>query len=241
MPYHENPKTKGSGIACCIPQEGTCPQNCSDCFFQSGRSYLEPLAENLPNMPTQAFEHMIIRVNDGNDSNNWRGKVIADTRCYKQRFFNTSVVPLDFPAPVVLTLNPGLRTDDDFIKIMLPPLNMMFGRVRVTTWNLDIVNEAVEWYTSRGVPIVLTFMAFFDTADQIPSIYRANYQSRKRTLNTYHAITHAAWSKIMYEFETNPLVHSCGTEGVPGGSMCKNCGNCVREYHATIARMRGRD
>ena len=37
MSYVENPKTKGSGILCCIPQKGRCPNNCSDCFFQSGR------------------------------------------------------------------------------------------------------------------------------------------------------------------------------------------------------------
>jgi len=49
--YKENPKTKGSGIICCIPQTGICPQKCDDCFFQSGRSYLEPLVDNLPNMP----------------------------------------------------------------------------------------------------------------------------------------------------------------------------------------------
>jgi len=51
MTYKENPKTKGSGILCAIPQTGRCPMQCSDCFFQSGRSFLEPLDENLPNMP----------------------------------------------------------------------------------------------------------------------------------------------------------------------------------------------
>ena len=56
MPYKENPKTKGSGIICCIPQKGTCPNNCEDCFFQSGRSYLEPLSENLPRVKNAAPE-----------------------------------------------------------------------------------------------------------------------------------------------------------------------------------------
>ena len=46
-----NPKTKGSGIITCIPQTGRCPNGCEDCFFQSGRSYLEPLEENLPHVP----------------------------------------------------------------------------------------------------------------------------------------------------------------------------------------------
>jgi len=43
MGYKENPKTKGSGIVCAIPQKGICPNRCEDCFFQSGRSY-----ENTP-------------------------------------------------------------------------------------------------------------------------------------------------------------------------------------------------
>lgn len=48
MSYIENPKTKGSGIVCAIPQTGVCPIGCEDCFFQSDRSFLEPLDENLP-------------------------------------------------------------------------------------------------------------------------------------------------------------------------------------------------
>ncbi len=38
MDYKENPKTKGSGIICAIPQKGICPSKCPDCFFQSVRS-----------------------------------------------------------------------------------------------------------------------------------------------------------------------------------------------------------
>ena len=68
MSYIENPKTKGSGIISCIPQKGICPNTCEDCFFQSGRSYLEPLDENLPNLPEEV-DYQIVRVNDGNDSN----------------------------------------------------------------------------------------------------------------------------------------------------------------------------
>lgn len=50
-----NPKCKGSGIITCIPQAGRCPNNCADCFFQSGRSYLEPLEENLPQQAMRRF------------------------------------------------------------------------------------------------------------------------------------------------------------------------------------------
>ncbi len=231
--YKENPKTEGSGIACCIPQTGTCPGRCDDCFFQSGRSYLEPLADNLPNMPDGRFEDMIIRVNDGNDSNNRCNNVVSATNCYRRRFFNTSVLPLHFPDPVVLTVNPG---DDIWIDIKYPPLNLMFVRVRVTTWNLPLVHEIVDWYTSRAVPVVLTFMAFHQI-DKIPEDYRGDYSLRKRTLNEYYAITNKSWCWIMESYTNNPLIHSCGTEDVRGGSLCKNCGNCLREYHATMVRI----
>jgi len=78
MPYIENPKTKGSGIICCIPQAGECPIHCDDCFFQSGRSYLEPLDVNLPNLPSkEESQGRVVRVNDGNDSNNDREAVMA--------------------------------------------------------------------------------------------------------------------------------------------------------------------
>ena len=40
-------------------------------------------------------------------------------------------------------------------------------------------------------------------------------------------------------YRGNALVHSCGTEGAEGGSACKNCGNCLREYFATMERLRG--
>lgn len=85
--YIKNPKTAGSGIITCIPQTGTCPNQCEDCFFQSGRSYLEPLEENLPNMPPlEMAEGRFVRVNDGNDSNVQRELVIREpqTRLQEQ-------------------------------------------------------------------------------------------------------------------------------------------------------------
>ena len=92
MKYVENPKTKGSGIICCISQEGECPMKCDDCFFQSGRSYLEPLKEHLPNMPTIAeAEGKVVRVNDGNDSSVNFDLVMKMTEVYPMRFYNTSI------------------------------------------------------------------------------------------------------------------------------------------------------
>ena len=243
--YIENPKTKASGIICCIPQTGRCPMKCKDCFFQSGRSYLEPLDDNLPNMPNPDWVEKhgyVIRVNDGNDSNNRGKSVIESTKLYKRKFYNTSI-PKDlenFDAPVVLTVNPAEMTDTKAYLLDPIPKNLMFVRVRVNTWNLSLVDEVIEHYSARGIPIILTFMAYFD--GQIPAEHKKNYTFRIRTINSYHAITTKAWKKIMVRYlddkKYNKWVYSCGKiEGEHGTTACRHCGNCLREYFATIERI----
>jgi len=244
MAYIENPKTKGSGIQCCIPQTGTCPNNCADCFFQSGRSYLEPLGENLPNMPFRADR--VIRVNDGNDSNVGREGVISATNCYPMRFFNTAI-PKDiggFPDPVILTLNPGRMTDSKWHCLDPIPANLMAVRIRTNMWNLEsVVDPAVAYYGGRDVPIFLTFMAYF--IDSAKDGFQQYYCHRKRTMNSYSAITTAAWESVMARYKYNKWVYSCGRlEGEKSielkASGCRYCGNCLREYFATKERMEGK-
>jgi len=137
--YKENPKTKGSGIITAIPQKGTCPNKCKDCFFQSGRSYLEPLDEHLPNMPSKAAaKRRIVRINDGNDSNHQHELVITSTKHYPMKFYNTAI-PKNleiFDAPVVLTVNPAKMTDARAYFLDPIPKTLMFVRVRTNTWNL---------------------------------------------------------------------------------------------------------
>lgn len=236
--YKENPKTKGSGILCAIPQEGRCPMGCADCFFNSGRSFLEPLEENLPNMPDpQICRERVVRVNDGLDSNVQRDLVVQATDCYPLRFFNTSIPDLDFPGPVVLTVNPGDMTDSEFHEVNPVPQNLMFVRVRVNTWNLlNVVFPAARFYTSREVPVVLTFMAYYQ--QEIPEDFQLDYTYRKRTTNSYWAITTDAWRRVMSAYRDNPWVHSCGKlEGGKGTTACRHCGNCLREFFATRERM----
>lgn len=236
MAYIENPKTRGSGIVCAIPQAGACPVGCADCFFQSGRSYLEPLAEHLPNLPEDVRPDQVVRVNDGNDSNHEREAVIAATDRYPLRFFNTSQPRLDFPAPVVLTLNPGNMTDANYWKLREVPDNLMFVRFRANTWNRELLWEAVERYTvdgpGRNVPVVVTFMAYY--TQDVPADHREHYEWRKRTLNSYWCITPAAREIVMGPFRGNPWVYTCGG---PIYTECRYCGNCLREYHGTMERL----
>lgn len=245
--YIENPKTKGSGIICAIPQTGVCPNGCKDCFFQSGRSYLEPLKENLPNLPSpETAQGRIIRMNDGNDSNVDKGLVIGASRAYNDVFFNTAIPDgiSDFPGPVVLTVNPGKMTDETAYFLDEIPDNLMFVRVRVNTWNLWLTYRVVNWYTTdtnrlgnRKIPVVFTFMAYHEESD-IPDNHRYSYEHRKRTLNDYYAITHFAWKAVMDEFDDMPLIYSCGREGIEGMNKCSACGNCIREYYNAKERIR---
>jgi hypothetical protein len=244
IPYTENPKTAGSGIVCAIPQTGPCPNGCEDCFFQSGRSYLEPLADHLPNLPPVAMTiNKVVRINDGNDSNVRRSEVMAAAGRYALRFYNTAIPDnLDgFDAPVVLTVNPGPMTDTAFHRLAKIPPNLMFVRVRTNTWNIDaVVKPAVAFYASGQVPVVLTFMAYYRTA--VPQAHRTDYILRKRTLNRYQAIRTAAWRRIMRLWEDTPAekwVYSCGkVEGEGQDTSCKRCGNCLREYFAAMERRR---
>jgi len=250
MGYIENPKTKGSGILCCIPQHGRCAHACADCFFQSGRSYLEPLGENTPNMPTlEQVGHRVVRVNDGNDSLLDAETVLSATKQYPLRFYNTCAnAPELFPglpAPVVWTVNPGDMTDRAWYSLGLlesAPPQLMFVRVRTNTWNIDgVVDPAIDYYTSRGVPVVLTFMAYHSRGS-IPPTHRCRYLHRKRTSNDYWAISTGAFHDIMWHYRHNVLVYSCGhIEGERGSTACRYCGNCLREYFAARERMANND
>ncbi len=242
MSYIENPKTKGSGIFCSIPQKGPCKVGCEDCFFESGRSYLEPREENLPNVPSYSKTlNRVVRVNDGNDSSMELKEVLRRSSIYQHLFFNTIFKEKldEFPAPVVLTLNPGPMTNENFHKINKKAgKNLMFVRFRVNTWNLDLLGKALKFYKDREFPVILTFMAYHKI-DSIKEGHRENYISRTRTKNEYFAITTEAWRKIMAPYEGELLIYSCGKiEGEKGDTHCRYCGNCLREYFATRERHR---
>ncbi len=237
MDWIWNPKTKGSGIITCIPQNDTCPNNCPDCFFQSGRSYLEPLDKNLPHIPSRELAHnRIVRINDGNDSNFQRDIVIETAKQFPDYFFNTAISRDlgSFPAPVVLTINPKDITDQDYYKLEEIPDNLMFIRIRTNPWNFGkVVIPAVNYYTSKSVKVVLTFMAYYTA--HIPEEYKDYYEWKKRTLNSYWVLKQDRIREMIVLFSDNPYVYSCG---VKGQHACTFCGNCIREYYNTKERMR---
>ncbi|MEA3272796.1 MAG: hypothetical protein U9P90_03985 [Patescibacteria group bacterium] len=237
MSYIENPKTKDSGVLCAIPQKGVCPVGCDDCFFQSGRSFLEPLNENLPNMPSaEEATGCVVRLNDGNDSNNQRELVMAATVPFTHKFYNTSM-PRDlegFDAPVVLTVNPGKKTDRSAHLLDPIPKNLMFVRVRVNTWNIELVDKVVAHYATKKIPVILTFMAYY--TENVPEGHEINYSYRKRTLNSYWVITPEAWDMVLARYKYNPWVYPCGKTA--NDFKCHRCGNCLREYFHTMEKMK---
>lgn len=221
--YKENPKTAGSGIVCAITQNVRCPVGCDDCFYQSGRGYLKP---GEPNIPPGLHPWEILRVNDGNDSNVQREECISITEEWAgRRFFNTSI-PVLFDEPWVLTINPGHMTDEDWHKLPEEKTeNLMFVRFRANAWNIFMIGpEAAEYYVKMGIPVVLTWMAYYDTL--VRPGHGHLYEFRKRTTNDYFCIKRkfardAEESLVIQDYRH--FVHTCG-------HRCKDCGHCAREF-----------
>ena len=70
------------------------------------------------------------------------------------------------------------------------------------------------------------------------TLNKSRYIYRKRTLNSYYAISTEAWREVMELYENNPLVYSCGKiEGELGTTSCSRCGNCLREYFNTKEKL----
>jgi len=239
--YRENPKMKGSGVLGCIPQKGTCPMRCEDCYFQSGRSFLEPLSENLPNCPSlDSVGWRIVRMNDGSDSSVQYETVVRTALDYKSFFFNTAC-PDDisgYPAPVVLTVNPGEKTDESFCHVAAyrDLKNLMFVRVRANAWNQDLVSQAVRYYTESNVPVVLTFMRYYKR--DVPEEFQESYEFKQATTNTYWVPTLKLMRRIAERYRDNILVSTCGRISAhPESYRCRHCGVCLREYFATMERL----
>jgi hypothetical protein len=238
MPYIENPKTKGSGIFCAIPQDyEPCERNCPDCFFQNGRSYLEPLDKNLPNIPERSIiNNYVIRVNDGLDSGQNIEQVIWETTPYPNKFYNTAdlfaIKRLQKAGPVVLTINPGQMTDGCFHTYNDDLKDLMFVRFRANTWNQRLLAQAVLDWCGNGVPLVITYMRYYEEGS-IPRSHSIAYDKKEHILNPSWSIDSIGWNEIYEPYQHNPLVSTCGFG--PYRHECRYCGVCLREYWRCMA------
>ena len=123
--------------------------------------------------------------------------------------------------------------DDD------PPLNLMFVRVRVSPSNAVAVREAVARWTACDVPVVLTFMRYYDV--EVPAVRHWSFTGpthtfKKHILNSYWCPRPEFMRAVMAEFVENRLVTMCGT--LESG-YCRDCRNCETYYWQAKKRMRG--
>jgi hypothetical protein len=223
-----NPKLQGSNIVDAIPQTGECPNRCSECFYNGGRFYR---SLDVALFPTDGEAiTKIVRVNTGNDSNNQRRLVISSTEQYPNKFYNTAIPRLDFPAPVVLTINPQHNEQAHFIDPI--PVNLMFVRVRVGMWDLEIAKKAFEHYGKHHTPVVMTFMRYYD-GTLVPPDYEKDYEWKKHILNSYWCPKPEAIVHFMENFKGTGA-RLCGA---PWSSFCVDCGNCETLYWRCKKRM----
>lgn len=231
-----NPKQDGLPLYDCIPQSGPCPNNCSQCYYN--HNFYLPI--DKPHFPTlEEVGDGIVRVNSGNDSNFEREWVILSTERYLKRFFNTSIPEFDFPDPVVFTANPNEECavpdhciPEEQIK------NLMFVRLRVSSTNLHLVQKAVKEWGGRGVPIVLTFMRYFEEAASNKQ-YGDQYVYREHIKNSYWCPTEEFMRvALAYVQIANAHVEMCGT---PRSSLCKDCLCCAKYYYEAKRRMSSAD
>jgi len=226
MSTPRNPKQEGSNVCDAVPQKGPCPIGCNQCFYNRPNAFYTDIAEPL--MPTlEEVGDKIVRVNSGNDSNNDKQFVIDSTAMYKKRFFNTSQPYVDFPDPVVLTANPD--EEEWYLAPGSPEFlndvsNIMFVRLRVSPTNLKLIDHAIIDWTDAKVPVVLTFMRYYD---QEPIGNDNQFEFKKHILNSYWCPTKDFMKEIIDKYEDNELVTTCGTLE---SSYCKDCGNCEKYY-----------
>jgi len=240
-----NPKQEGTPFFDCIPQIGPCPIGCNQCFYNRPGAYYVPI--DRPHVPTpEEVGDGIVRMNCGNDSNNQRDLVIEAARQYRRYFFNTSIPRFDFPGPIVLTANPKEEQEgsyampnwygDDWHS---PAANLMFVRLRTSATNLRLVNQAVAAWTAAQVPVVITFMAYYDHEPQVPAdlLFKGEcYQWRVRHINSYWCPTKEFMRWVMSRYAGNRLVSMCSSID---SAYCRDCRNCESHYLQTIKRLKG--
>ena len=242
-----NPKQEGTPFFDCIPQVGPCPMNCSQCFYNRPGAYYVPI--DKPHIPTpEEVGDGIVRINCGNDSNNQRDLVIEAAKRYKRFFFNTSIPRYEFPGPVVLTANPTEEIENKYImprwhgeEWYSPAVNLMFVRLRTSATNLSLVDRAVAAWTAAKVPVVITFMAYYDCEPVVPlgvlqNVGESCYEWKVRHINSYYCPTKAFMRWVMYRYSNNRLVSMCSSID---SSYCRNCRNCESYYLQTMKHLRG--
>jgi len=242
----QNPKFIGTNIIDCIPQSGRCPCDCNQCFYNHPDFYTK-----TPIIPSvEEANGKIVRMNSGHDSNIQKLLVLQTASQYKDVFFNTSIPNFDFPGPVVYTANPN-ENEESLPLSQLMRLkhldNLMFVRFRISAMNVVQVFQDMQKWIGQRVPIVLTFMRYYDYApfedgseEDKEYHYRLDmdknipiYEYKKHIANNSWCPSETFIKNIMKSCYR--MVYMCGT---PTSSYCKDCGACEHFYWLTKKRLR---
>lgn len=241
--YVENPKQVGSNLIDCKPQTGKCPMNCNQCFYnRPGASYVPIESTNIP-FGDEA-EGKIVRMNSLHDSNIRRSTVLRAAKRYKHVFFNTSIPNFDFPGPVVYTANPAEEQPVEMLFLRDPnAYKLMFIRLRVSAVNLHHIREAVRAiHEYSDIPIVLTFMAYYERPDWMTDAdFHVNFSDdgsilayvwKVRHINQYWCPTKMLKKSVlkMMRDTAGRQVTICGTLA---SNYCRDCRNCEAYYWIT--------
>jgi len=234
-----NPKLIGSNLIDCKPQTGLCPGNCNQCFYnRPGASYIDPKNTRIPTK--RESEGKIVRMNSLHDSNIQRWRVLKAAKKYQHVFYNTAIPEFDFPGPVVYTANSSEEqpVEMDFLRSPFYN-NLMFVRFRVSSTNLHHIDRAVGiMHEYSDIPIVLTFMAYYDYepnqhSERSPAVC---YVWETRHINKYWCPTRGFKRYVLNRMRkiADRQVTMCGTLY---SNYCKDCHNCESYYYITKRRL----
>jgi hypothetical protein len=117
----------------------------------------------------------------------------------------------------------------------------MFVRLRTSATNLPLVDKAVYRWTTAEVPVVITFMAYYDHLPTVPeevatAIGDPCYEWKVRHINSYYCPTEAFMQYVMSRYGRHRLVSMCSSMK---SSYCRACRNCETHYLQTMKRLRG--
>lgn len=249
MPYIENPKLVGSNLVGCFPQGKPCPIGCNQCYAnQPGASYAPMDCPNVPS-PEEAGSR-IVRMNDLGDSNIDKDIVLETAKQYENVFFNTSQPNIDFPGPVVLTIN---ADEDRPSKWILPTwflshdlVRLIAIRVRVTPANVYYLQDALAEWRARGVAVLLMHMRYYDRRALVKMAKCAmlGIAPMKALLERYTHKMHIkneSWQpneELKRELENKLGVGRHPNTYVCEGPLCKDCRQCEALYLLAKRRMR---
>jgi hypothetical protein len=170
-------------------------------------------------------------MNCGHDSNIERDAVIKTASLYPKVFFNTSIPKFDFPGPVVFTAN--AQEENSAVLLSYAPHNLMFIRLRASATNFSLVESAIVHYMGLGVPVVLTFMAYYDKEP----VHKENYVFKTRHINSYWCPTREFMARVLHHMKkiAGRGVSLCSDLD---SYACKNCRNCETYYLQTVKHMK---